>query len=180
MAIFRKYYQSCAPFCSSNLLNFWFPDDNLWAKSKMCGMSFRHFLLKLLQNNFNIWTYKVTLALEDPWPTAFYFIICKSHILPCIANSQLKFLPSCENITIITNIFDRHRLWPVPSPSSPLQSSLLFRNSHALPYAGFCQLCYVPCNDTIFCKSAQDIHFTLCRICIQFDWKVPCAYHRLH
>ena len=74
MVIFRKYYQSCAPFCSSNLLNFWFPDDNLWAKSQMCGMSFRHFLLKLLQNNFNIWTYKITLVLEDLWPTAFYYM----------------------------------------------------------------------------------------------------------
>jgi hypothetical protein len=29
MVIFRKYYQNCAPFCSSNLLIFWFPDDNL-------------------------------------------------------------------------------------------------------------------------------------------------------
>jgi hypothetical protein len=27
---------------------FWFPDDNLWAKSQMCGMLFWHFLLKLL------------------------------------------------------------------------------------------------------------------------------------
>ena len=31
-------------------------------RSEMCDMPFQHFLLKLLQNNFNIWTYKVTLA----------------------------------------------------------------------------------------------------------------------
>jgi len=29
--IFQQFYQSYAPFCTSNLLNFWFPDDNLWA-----------------------------------------------------------------------------------------------------------------------------------------------------
>jgi hypothetical protein len=44
------------------------------AKSQMCGMPFRHFWLKLLQNNFNIWPYKVTLASWDLFPTTFYFI----------------------------------------------------------------------------------------------------------
>ena len=39
----------------------------------MCGMPFQHFLLKLLQDNFNILIDKVTLALGDQWPTAFYF-----------------------------------------------------------------------------------------------------------
>ena len=71
---FRNSYQNFAPFCTSNLLSFWFPNDYLWAKSQMCGMPFWHFLLKLLQHNFNIGTYKVTLASEDLWPTAFYIL----------------------------------------------------------------------------------------------------------
>ena len=75
MTILRQFYQSCAPFCISNLLNFWFPDDNLWVNGQMCYLTFRHFLLKILQNNFSIWTYKVTLASGDPWPTTFYFYI---------------------------------------------------------------------------------------------------------
>jgi hypothetical protein len=54
------------------LLSFWFPNDNLWAKNQMCGIPFQQFLLKLLQNNFNIWTYKVTLTLWDRWPASFY------------------------------------------------------------------------------------------------------------
>jgi hypothetical protein len=72
MTIFRQSYQSYAPFCSSNFLKFCCPHDNLWTNHQMCGMRFRHFLLKLLQNTFNIWTYKVTLALGDSWPTSFY------------------------------------------------------------------------------------------------------------
>ena len=75
MTILRQFYQSCAPFCISNLLNFWFPDVNLWVNGQMCYMTFRHFLLKILQNNFSIWTYKVTLASGNPWPTTFYFYI---------------------------------------------------------------------------------------------------------
>jgi hypothetical protein len=32
MTIFRQFYQSYAPFCTSNLLNFWFPNDKLWVQ----------------------------------------------------------------------------------------------------------------------------------------------------
>jgi hypothetical protein len=39
IAIFRQFYHNYAPFCTSNLLNCWFPDDNLWANNQMCGIS---------------------------------------------------------------------------------------------------------------------------------------------
>jgi len=45
MTIFLQFLAELCPF-----LNFEFADDNLWAKSQMCGMPFRHLLLKLLQN----------------------------------------------------------------------------------------------------------------------------------
>ena len=48
MTIFRQFLPELCPFLYFEFPNFWFLDDNLWAKSQMCGMPFWHFLLKLL------------------------------------------------------------------------------------------------------------------------------------
>ena len=39
ITIFDNSYQSDAPFCTSNLLNCWFPDDNMSAKSHLWYLS---------------------------------------------------------------------------------------------------------------------------------------------
>jgi len=38
MTIFDNSYQSYAPFCTLSSLNFWFPDDTMWAKSQIEAM----------------------------------------------------------------------------------------------------------------------------------------------
>jgi hypothetical protein len=78
MIFFNNSYQSYAPFGTSNLLNFWFPDDSLWTKSWIdasCGMlvylgqvrwrfinnsyqSYAPFVLKNLLNGFQMMTYE--------------------------------------------------------------------------------------------------------------------------
>jgi hypothetical protein len=116
ITIFRQFYQSYAPFCISNLLNFWYLYDNLW-KIRCMVCLFDTSLLKLLQNNVNIWTYKVTLASGYPWPTAFY-LLC--HLSVCFVNQShltvstnrllflyLSILSVClvnkSNLTVSTN-----------------------------------------------------------------------------
>ena len=90
-----NFYESYAPFLYFTFAKFWFLDDNLWAKSQMYGMPFRHFLLKLLQYTRN---YNITLC-QQQFIIIFillYFFLRKngiSYINPHVSGYNQRLIP---------------------------------------------------------------------------------------
>jgi hypothetical protein len=77
-----NFYESYAPFLYFTFAKFWFLDDNLWAKSQMYDMPFRHFLLKLLHLNL-----QSNFGVDEPVANILSYLITNDN--SCIVNQAV-------------------------------------------------------------------------------------------